>query len=277
MLLNELALAACLALLLSTKLAVAAAARRADYRQRRVLLIFRLGLSFSACSYVLHLLGRSAPGPVSLLSLVCSFAGILLIWIGWLEHWSLARQRAREQQSLRPAEEDDGEDNGRADEEVLPEGEGLPVLNSQARRVLRQAQAEAARRRQDCVDTDHLLLGLLREPAGAGAHILDALGVDKAKIYAALGQLPEGVSGLGLPSYSDGRPADKAPPLSERARQVFALAAQEAHRFEKSSVGTGHLLLGLVLMGRGAAAAALFQEGVTVERIRNEMLNKRAA
>lgn len=273
MLLNELALAACLALLLSTKIAVAAAARRADYRQRRVLLIFRLGLSFSACSYVLHLLGRSAPGPVSLLGLVCSFAGILLIWIGWMEHWSLSQQRAREERSLRPAEADDG----RAAEDVAQDGAGLPVLNSQAHRVLRQAQAEAARRRQDCVDTDHLLLGLLGEPAGAGAHILDALGVDKAKIYAALGQLPEGVSGLGLPLYSVGPPADKAPPLSERARQVFALAAQEAHRFEKSSVGAGHLLLGLVLMGKGTAAAALFQEGVTVERIRNEMLNKRAA
>ena len=67
-------------------------------------------------------------------------------------------------------------------------------------------------------------------------------------------------------------PGTCEPALTDRACQVFGLAAQEAHRFGKEAVGTEHLLLGLVLVGRGPAADALFGAGVTVDGVRGEIL-----
>ena len=65
------------------------------------------------------------------------------------------------------------------------------------------------------------------------------------------------------------------PALTEGAQQVFTLASQEAHRFDRAFIGTEHLLLGLVLVGKGKAAAVLFGEGVTVDGIRNEILKSK--
>ncbi len=273
MLLNELALAFCLVLLLSTKVAALAALRRRDYPLGRVLQIFRLGLSLSACSYLLPIMAGRASVPFSLLGLFSGFAGLLLICVGWMEHQSLSRQRFQEnaRQSLR--ESDDGLLAGA----VLPARADLPPLNSQARQALRHAQDNARQRRQSCIDTDHLLLGLLQAPSNAGTALLDRLGVKRENILFALGQ-SAGASMSSLPAPYPEHPQDtETPPLTDRARQVFPLAAQEARRFGKSSVGTDHLLLGLVLMGFGAAASVLLQQGVTVDALRAEILKAREA
>lgn len=65
--------------------------------------------------------------------------------------------------------------------------------------------------------------------------------------------------------------------LTDYADQVLALAAQEAHRFDGTAIGTEHLLLGLVLVGKGRAAAVLFGEGVTVDGIRSEIIKAKKA
>jgi len=71
----------------------------------------------------------------------------------------------------------------------------------------------------------------------------------------------------------------KAKPLAltDRAEQALALAAGEAHRFGKASIGSEHLLLGLVLVGKGKAASVLFGEGITVDGIREEIIKAKKA
>jgi ATP-dependent Clp protease ATP-binding subunit ClpC len=57
--------------------------------------------------------------------------------------------------------------------------------------------------------------------------------------------------------------------FSQRARQVLALAQEEAQRFNHNYIGTEHLLLGLVREGEGVAAKVLGNLGVDVAKVRN--------
>jgi hypothetical protein len=59
--------------------------------------------------------------------------------------------------------------------------------------------------------------------------------------------------------------------FSDRARNVMALANQEAQRFQHEYIGTEHLLLGLVKEGRGVGASVLKQLDVDLRRIRLEV------
>jgi ATP-dependent Clp protease ATP-binding subunit ClpC len=56
--------------------------------------------------------------------------------------------------------------------------------------------------------------------------------------------------------------------FTERARQVFVLADDEARRMKHAYIGTEHLLLGLVREEESLAARALASLGVELERVR---------
>ena len=59
--------------------------------------------------------------------------------------------------------------------------------------------------------------------------------------------------------------------LSPRAWQVFALARKEADRLCHNFIGTEHLLLGLVNLGRGVAINVLEKLGLDLETVRLEV------
>ena len=59
--------------------------------------------------------------------------------------------------------------------------------------------------------------------------------------------------------------------LTEQARTVLALAADEARRFNHEYVGTEHVLLGLMLEGSSDTAGALGRLGVSVDQVRAEI------
>lgn len=268
MLFLKLALGASLILLLVSRAALAAAQRKGDLRQTRMFHFFRIGLSLSAISYLLRIMDVPHHAPSSLLSFLTCLFGTLFIWRGWLEHWKLRREHLPLPHALRAEDEWDESDRlAGAEAPAVSGGKDTARLNPRAHQALRHAQDEARRRRERCVDTDHLLLGLLRASPCAGLHLLGLLGVSPEKVHLEL--LEQMVPGrkLAKPSAPTGPLA-----LTERADQVFVLAAQEAHRFDKASLGTEHLLLGLVLVGKGNAAAVLFAEGVSVDALRAEIM-----
>lgn len=51
-----------------------------------------------------------------------------------------------------------------------------------ARKVLFLAHEEAQHFHHDAIDTEHLLLGLIREEEGVAAHVLNSLGVELNKV-----------------------------------------------------------------------------------------------
>jgi len=59
--------------------------------------------------------------------------------------------------------------------------------------------------------------------------------------------------------------------FTERAQRVLALAQDEAIRLGHSSIGTEHILLGLIREGEGIAARVLKNMGLSLEQIREEV------
>lgn len=249
----------CAAAIFCTGLALGAALRRRDRQQSRVLHLFRLGLILSFCSYALHTFEPPHSQLFPAFSLLFGLSGTALIWLGFRENAKMQWERTDRDAFSNEEQEELGE------QERHP---GLPMLTVRAAQVLRYAQEEANRRRQACAGSEHLLLGLLHTPQSEGVRILDRLGVGEEKIRWELGRQME--------TEIDQHPTAKCPALTEGAQQVFTLAAQEAHRFEKSSVGTEHLLLGLLLMGKGKAASVLLQSGITVAEIHAEIIRTKS-
>ena len=259
------ALAVCAVFLVSIGAALASAYRLGNKRQIDTLRLLWLGLILSACSYLLGIFDSPRPGHVSLLSFFFCLSGTALIWRGF-------RENGKMQQERRNMPRANGQEAEPAATTLAGLPSDLPLLTLSTQQALLYAQQEACRCRQSCVDTEHLLLGLLRTPQSAGVCILDCLGIGLEKLHLDLIVCAAGVHGdLDSPSAL----AWASPGLTKRASQVMSLADQEAHRFEKTAVGTEHLLLGLVLIGKGKAASVLFAEGVTGDRIRNEILKRK--
>ncbi len=60
--------------------------------------------------------------------------------------------------------------------------------------------------------------------------------------------------------------------LIEGARQVFALAQEEARAMGHNYIGAEHILLGLLCEEKGLAARALQTFGITVDRVRGQVV-----
>ncbi len=67
-------------------------------------------------------------------------------------------------------------------------------------------------------------------------------------------------------------PRDRFGKFTEDARRVLQRAQEEAHLLNHSSIGTEHLLLGLVREGEGIAAGVLESLGVSLEQVRAKVI-----
>jgi ATP-dependent Clp protease ATP-binding subunit ClpC len=135
-------------------------------------------------------------------------------------------------------------------------------FTERARRVLTLAQEEAQRFNHNYIDTEHLLLGLVREGDGVAAKVLANLGVELNKVRSTV----EFIIGRG----------DRAVlgeiGLTPRAKKVIELAVDEARRLNHHYIGTEHLLLGMLREGEGIAAGVLESLGTNLKRVRLETL-----
>src|SRR2546430_157452 len=136
-------------------------------------------------------------------------------------------------------------------------------FNDRAKRVLALAQDEAIRFNHNYIGTEHLLLGLVREGEGVAARALDSLGIELSKVRTAV----EFTIGRGKATTS---PSEIT--LSPRTKKVIELAIDEARKLGHSHVGTEHLLLGLVREGEGIASGVLESLGVSLEKMRHQVI-----
>ncbi len=133
-------------------------------------------------------------------------------------------------------------------------------FSERARRALTYAQGEAQRFNHNYIDTEHVLLGLLREEEGVAARVLANLGVELNKVRAAV----EFIVGRGE------KPSGGEIGLTPRAKRVIEFGIDEARRSGHNYIGTEHLLLGLLRGSEGVAVGILENFGVTLERVRSE-------
>lgn len=129
-----------------------------------------------------------------------------------------------------------------------------------ARRVIFFARYEASQFGSPCIETEHLLLGLLRE--------------DKALALRFLGTTSSESIRKQIEAHTIVR--DKIPtsvdlPLSHECKRVLAYGAEEAKRLDHEHVGTEHLLLGLLREEKCFAAAILHGHGLQCVLVRDKV------
>jgi hypothetical protein len=126
-----------------------------------------------------------------------------------------------------------------------------------AKKVLTLAQQEAERSHHSYIGTEHLLLGLLRQPDTTAADVLGELGVDtdtvRATIASVLGRNERIVIQQIIPT--------------SRVKMVIEIAFDEAGRRGQQFVEPGHILAALVIEGEGIAAHVLADLGATRDRV----------
>src|SRR5487761_109089 len=130
-----------------------------------------------------------------------------------------------------------------------------------ARRVIFFARYEASQFGSPCIETEHLLLGLLREDkALANRFLRSSASVESIrKQIEAHTTLREKVS------------TSVDLPLSHECKRVLAYGAEEAERLNHKHIGTEHLLLGLLREEKCFAAEILHERGLRLSTIREEL------
>ena len=129
-----------------------------------------------------------------------------------------------------------------------------------ARRVIFFARYEASQFGSPYIETEHLLLGLIREDMRHLPRVLPRLNPDLVRKE--------------IEQRSRGREKISTSvdlPVSNEGKRVLAYAAEEAERLGHRHIGTEHLLLGLLREEESYAADILRRYGARLESLRGNV------
>lgn len=133
-----------------------------------------------------------------------------------------------------------------------------------ARDTLAGARTAASQFGHDGVATEHILLGLLGAGGSTARTVMATIGVDLERLRTVVTRLL--VPGVRRPlAEADVR-------FTARSKKVIELSMAAARELGDTTVGTEHLLLGLLLEPVGRASDALREVGIdlahTIEEVR---------
>jgi len=130
-----------------------------------------------------------------------------------------------------------------------------------ARRVIFFARYEASQFGSPYIETEHLLLGLLREDKALTNRFL--------RSHASIKSIRKQIEGR--TTIRDKVSTSVDLPLSLECKRVLAYAAEEAERLAHKHIGTEHLLLGLLREDKSFAAEILHERGLRLSTLREEL------
>ncbi|MCK4245182.1 MAG: ATP-dependent Clp protease ATP-binding subunit [Candidatus Omnitrophica bacterium] len=136
-------------------------------------------------------------------------------------------------------------------------------FTNRVKKVLDLAKEQAVRLGHSQIQTEHLLLALVREGQGVAAAALEMMGLDLEQIKLEVEKLIR----VGAPLLVIGDIA-----LSAQSKKALELAVEEARALGHNYIGTEHLLLGLVRERNGIAAQVLAKLGVSLEKTRKVIM-----
>jgi len=135
-------------------------------------------------------------------------------------------------------------------------------FTERVRKVMELASQEVLRLDNKSLDTEHILLGLIKEGSGVGFTVLKNL-IDIGDLRIKI-EKPITTELVAV--------TNRKIPLTPAAKKVFEYAIEEARSLKDDIVGTQHLLLSLMLVPEGIAASALADCGLNYEQVRSEVL-----
>src|ERR1700760_3204566 len=130
-----------------------------------------------------------------------------------------------------------------------------------ARRVIFFARYEASQFGSPYIETEHLLLGLLREDKALTNRFL--------RSHASVESIRKQIEAHTTIREKVSTSVDL--PLSDECKRVLAYAAEEAERLGHKHIGTEHLLLGLLREERCFAAQMLKERGIELASTRENL------
>jgi ATP-dependent Clp protease ATP-binding subunit ClpC len=130
-----------------------------------------------------------------------------------------------------------------------------------ARRVVFFARYEVSQFGAAAIETEHLLLGLLREDQALLSRFLPAHTSPET-----IRQQIEGRTTRG-----EKIPTSVEVPLSSESKDVLAYAVEESERLKAKQVGTEHLLVGLLREEGSLAQRILSENGVRLSDVREQV------
>ena len=135
---------------------------------------------------------------------------------------------------------------------------GIDNFTPKARHVLSLAQKQAEYFRKPQISTEHLLIALIELEGSVASRVLRELGLEADRVR----EFVEEEMGFGDHTGQI--------TLSPGMQQVIPFAMDEARKKDQKSVGTEHLLLGLIRLKSCQAMNILEKLGVTPEQIRRQ-------
>jgi ATP-dependent Clp protease ATP-binding subunit ClpC len=131
-----------------------------------------------------------------------------------------------------------------------------------ARRVIFFARYEASQFGAPAIEPEHLLLGLMREDKTLTARFL-------ARAAASLEAIRKEIEGRAPLREKISTSVEL--PLAPETKRVLAYAHEESDRLQHRHIGTEHLLLGLLREERSMAAEILYERGLRLQAVREEV------
>ncbi|WP_022850744.1 ATP-dependent Clp protease ATP-binding subunit [Limisalsivibrio acetivorans] len=136
------------------------------------------------------------------------------------------------------------------------------LFTDRARRVILYSRESAEKMLQTSIDTEHILMGLLKERTGLAADIFTKKGVD---INLLMNEI-KNLSAQGRNLMIKG-----SLPFSPMGKNVLEYAVEEAKILENKYINTEHILLGLMKERRGKAFTLLNKLGFELVSLREEI------
>jgi ATP-dependent Clp protease ATP-binding subunit ClpC len=135
--------------------------------------------------------------------------------------------------------------------------------NEKARRALFFARYEASKLGSRVIESEHILLGILREGEETVAALLQRLRVKPEDLRREI---------EGERVFVERISSTAELPLSEESKKVLAYASHEAESMLHSTVGSEHLLIGILRVEGSVAMKLLSQHGLVLEQVREEVI-----
>jgi ATP-dependent Clp protease ATP-binding subunit ClpC len=131
-----------------------------------------------------------------------------------------------------------------------------------ARRVIFFARYEASQFGSPFIETEHLLLGLIREDKNLTTRFFP-------KTSTTIQDIRREIEGRTQVRQKVSTSVDL--PFSEESKRVLNFASDESERFSSRHIGVEHILLGLLHEERSVAAEILREHGLRPGMIREEL------
>ena len=129
--------------------------------------------------------------------------------------------------------------------------------------VLFFARYEASQLGSVSIETEHLLLGLIREGKGLTSRIF-------ARSHLSLENIRKEIEGRTV--FREKVSTSVEIPFSAETKRVLSCAAEEADRLLHNYIGTEHLLLGILREERSVAASILMEKGMRLHTVREDIV-----